>query len=121
MQAKSGMIVYALDVRWTERQPMSPDVAGFMTQQCSLPWETRFQVNETDQSVTEIKETRSAEQVAQDIAKLFPASEKCDEIAAELLEDFSLCTDLILDHRDGTLGRRPMVTHSPIKSPRLGF
>ena len=100
---------------------MAPDVAGFTTQQCSLPWETRFQVNELDQSVTEIKETRSAEQVAQDIAKLFPASEKCDEIAAELLEDFSLCTDLILDHRDGTLARRPMVTHSPIKSPRLGF
>ena len=121
MQAKAGMIVYALDVRWTERQPMAPDIAGFMTQQCSLPWETRFQVNETDQSVVEIVETRSPEQVAQDIAKLFPANEKCDEIAAELMEDFSICTDLILDHRDGTLARRPMVTHSPIKSPRLGF
>jgi tetratricopeptide (TPR) repeat protein len=120
MQARAGMIVYALDLRWTERQPMSPDVAGFMTQQCSLPWETRFQVNE-DQSVTEIVETRAPEQVAKDIAKLFPENEKCDAIAAELMEDYSICTDLILDHRDGSLARRPMVPHSPIKSPRLGF
>jgi hypothetical protein len=121
MQAKAGMITYALDLRWTERQPMTPDVAGFMTQQCSLPWETRFQVNEVDQSVVEIVESRSPDQIAQDIAKLFPSSEKCDEIAAELMEDYSICTDLIIDHRDCTLTRRPTVTHSPIKSPRLGF
>jgi hypothetical protein len=121
MQARAGMITYALDLRWTERQPMTPDIAGFMTQQCSLPWETRYQVNETDQSVVEILENRSPEQVAVDIAKQFPPSEKCDEIAAELMEDYSICTDLILDHRDGTLPRRPLVTHSPVKSPRLGF
>ena len=121
MHARAGLIVYALDVRWTERQPMAPDIAGFLTQQCSLPWETRYSVNETDQTVVEILETRSPEQVALDIAALFPAGEKCDEIAAELMEDFSICTDLILDHRDGTLVRRPVVTHSPIKSPRLGF
>jgi len=121
MHAKAGMITYALDLRWTERQPMTPDIAGFMAQQCILPWETRVQINEDDESVVEIPETRSPEQVAQDIAKLFPAAEKCDEIAAGLVEDLSVCTDLILDHRDGTLSRRPTVTHSPIKSPRLGF
>jgi tetratricopeptide (TPR) repeat protein len=121
MQARAGMIVYALDLRWTERQPMTPDIAGFMTQQCSLPWENRYEVSETDGSVTEIEETRTPQQVAEDIAKKFPDSAKCDEIAAELLEDYSICTDLILDHRDGTLVRRPLVTHSPIKSPRLGF
>jgi tetratricopeptide (TPR) repeat protein len=121
MQARAGMIVYALDLRWTERQPMAPDVAGFMTQQCSLPWETRYEVNEADGSVSEIVETRTPQQVAEDIAKRFPPSEKCDEVAAELMEDYSICTDLILDHRDGTLVRRPMVTHSPVKSPRLGF
>ena len=129
MQARAGLITYALDLRWTERQPMAPDVAGFMTQQCSLPWETRYQVTEDEApaqpsgapSVVEIVDNRSAEQVALDFAKQFPPNEKCDEIAAELMEDFSICTDLILDHRDGSLTRRPMVTHSPVKSPRLGF
>jgi len=121
MQARAGMIVYALDIRWTDRQPMTPDVGGFMTQQCRLPWETQYVVNPTDGSVTEIEDHRTPQQVAEDIAKKFPDSAKCDEIAAELLEDYSICTDLILDHRDGTLVRRPMVTHSPIKSPRLGF
>ena len=121
MQARAGMIVYGLDVRWTERQPMAPDIAGFLTQQCTLPWETRYTMNESDQSAVEVVETRTPEQVAEDVAKLFPPNEKCDEIAAELVEDFSICTDLILDHRDGSLVRRPVVTHSPIKSPRLGF
>ena len=100
---------------------MTPDIGGFMSQQCILPWETRYQVNEADQTLIEVPETRSPEQVALEISKLFPTSEKCDEVAAELIEEFSLCTDLILDHRDGTLSRRPIVTHSPIKSPRLGF
>lgn len=121
MQAKAGMIVYALDVRWTDRQPMAPDIAGFLTQQCVLPWETHYQENDADQTVVEIIETRLSAQVAEDIARQFGSNEMYDEIAAELMEDFSICTDMILDHRDGTLARRPMVTHSPIKSPRLGF
>ena len=50
-----------------------------------------------------------------------PCQREVDEIAAELLDEFAICTDLILDHRDGTLARRPVVAHSPIKSPRLGF
>jgi hypothetical protein len=121
VQAREGLITFALDLRWTDRQPMTPDIAGFMTQQCSLPWETRYQLNEADQTVVQIEENRAPEQIAEDIAKLFPSAEKCDEVAADLLEDYSVCTDLILDHRDGTLTRRPMVTHSPVKSPRLGF
>lgn len=121
MQARAGMITYALDLRWTERQPMCPDVAGFMTQQCSLPWETRYQLNEEDQTVVQIEETRPVEQIASEIAALFPPSDKCDEIAKELIEAYEVCSDLILDHRDGTLSRRPMVNHSPVKSPRLGF
>ena len=42
-----------------------------------------------------------------------------DTFAKELLEDYDVCTDLILDHRDGSLIRRPLMTHSPVKSPRL--
>ncbi len=121
MQARAGLVTFALDVRWTERQPMTPDIGGFLTQSCSLPWETRFQVNEEDQSVTQIEETRTPDEIAVEIAKLFLPNEKLDETAADMIADYEDCTDLIIDHRDGTLTRRPLMTHSPIKSPRLGF
>lgn len=120
-QARAGLITFALDVRWTERQPMTPDIAGFLTQACNLPWETRFQVNEEEQTVTRIDETRDPETIAAEIAAQFPSDEESDGFATEMLEEYAICTDLILDHRDGELIRRPLVTHSPIKSPRMGF
>lgn len=120
-QARAGLITFALDVRWTERQPMCPDIAGFLTQACNLPWETRFLVDEEKQTVTRLDETRTPQEVAESIAAQFPEDEECDDFARELLESYNICTDLILDHRDGDLIRRPLVTHSPIKSPRLGF
>ncbi len=120
-QARSGLITFALDTRWTDRQPMTPDVAGFLSQACNLPWETRFLIDEETQSVTRVDEERDAETIAAAVAAQFPDEEECDQYAKELLEDYGVCTDLILDHRDGTLIRRPMVTHSPISSPRLGF
>ncbi len=118
--ARAGLIVFALDTHWTDRQPMTPDISGFMAQICNLPWEDRLLVAE-DQSMTPVTETRDAETVAVDVAKQFPAEEECDEFATELWQDYEVCTDLILDHRDGTLNRRPLVTHSPIKSPRFGY
>lgn len=118
--ARSGLITFALDLRWTERQPLTPDLAGIMTQACNLPWETRIQVSEDQQTVTQIQETRTPQEIADTIAALFD-EEECDNAAKELVEDFAGCTDLILDHRDGTLIRRPLMTHSPIKSPRLGI
>ncbi len=120
-QARAGLITFALDVRWTERQPMVPDIAGFLSQACNLPWETRFQVDEAAETMTRVDETRDPQTIADEIAKHFPEDEECDTFATELLEDYEVCTDLILDHRDGELIRRPLVTHSPIKSPRLGF
>jgi hypothetical protein len=120
-QARAGMITFALDVRWTERQPMCPDISGFLTQQCNLPWETRFLIDEQNQSITRIDETRTPAEAAKQIADQFPDDDECDDVARELLETYKACTDLILDHRDGSLIRRPLVTHSPIKSPRLGF
>jgi hypothetical protein len=120
-QARSGMIVFALDVRWTERQPMCPDIAGFLSQQCQLPWETRFLVDEEKKQVTRVDETRTPAEVAKGISALFPPDEECDDFAKEILEGYEGCTDLILDHRDSTLIRRPLVTHSPVKSARWGL
>ena len=120
-QARAGLIAFALDVRWTERQPMIPDIAGFLSQACNLPWETRFLVDEATETVTRVDETRDPQTIAEEIAKQFPKDEESDTFATELLEEYEICTDLILDHRDGELIRRPLVTHSPIKSPRLGF
>ncbi|HLK58163.1 MAG TPA: hypothetical protein VKU00_16470 [Chthonomonadaceae bacterium] len=120
-QARSGLITFALDLRWTERQPMTPDIAGFMSQACNLPWETRFEMQEGDETPTRIEETRTPEEVAQAIAEQFPEADESETFARQLLEDYDVCTDLILDHRDGTLIRRPLVTHSPVKSPKYGF
>ena len=120
-QARAGLITFALDVRWTERQPLTPDIAGFLSQQCYLPWETRFLVDQESQSVTRIEETRSPYEIATQIAAQFPEEEECDEVADEVLACYEPCTDLIIDHRDGTLNRRPLVTHSPVKSPKIGF
>ncbi len=121
LQARAGLITFALDVRWTERQPMTPDIAGLLSQVFTLPWEPRLEVSADQQSVTRIEETRSPQAVAEDLAKHFPPEEECDKYAQELLDYYSICTDLLLDHRDGTLHRKTLVTHSPIKSPRIGF
>jgi len=118
--ARSSLITFTLDLRWTERQPLTPDIAGFMTQVCNLPWEDRVQMNE-DQTVTPIQETRNAREIADSMAGQFPTGDECDRFAADLLAEYGNCTDLIVDHRDGTLIRRPLATHSPVKSPRLGF
>lgn len=119
--AREGMITFMLDVHWTERQPITPDITGFLSQQCNLPWETRLHVDPEKQTATQIEETRDARTVAADIAKFFPSEDECDKWAQETLEDYAACTDLILDHRDGSLKRKSMVTHSPIQSPRIGF
>lgn len=121
INARAGLITFALDVRWTERQPMTPDITGFLSQACNLPWEDRLQVSEDQQTVTRLEETRDAQKIAEDIAAQFPDEEECDQFSKELLEFYEGCTDLILDHRDGTLNRKTLVTHSPIKSPRFGF
>jgi tetratricopeptide (TPR) repeat protein len=119
--ARAGLITFALDLRWTERQPLTPDIAGFMTQVCNLPWEDRLEVHEDQQNVTQIEETRTPQEIALALAAQYPPEEECDQYATELLQEYATCTDLILDHRDGSLIRRPLVTHSPVKSPRLGF
>ena len=120
-QARAGLITFALDLRWTDRQPLTPDIAGFMTQVCNLPWESRFQVGEDGETVTQITETRDAVTIAANVAEQFPGEEDCDRFAQELYEEYAGCTDLIIDHRDGSLIRRPLVSHSPVKSPRFGF
>jgi hypothetical protein len=120
VHAQAGLIVFALDLRWTERQPMTPDIAGFMTQMCNLPWEPRLQVSDDGQTVTQIQETRDAQTIALEIGAMFNEDE-CDETAHELIDLYAPCTDLILDHRDGSLIRRSLATHSPVKSPKFGF
>jgi hypothetical protein len=120
-QARPGLITFAMDVRWTERQPMTPDIAGFLAQACNLPWEPRLEVDQEQQTVRQVVDERDPKQIAEDLAKQFPDEEDCDRDAKEIMEEYAGCTDLILDHRDGTLIRRPFVTHSPVTSPRLGF
>ncbi|HLV79665.1 MAG TPA: tetratricopeptide repeat protein [Chthonomonadaceae bacterium] len=119
-QARAGLITFALDMRWAERQPMVPDLAGFLSQACNLPWEPRVQIDPAQQTITPIEETRDAQTVAADLARQFPSEAECDQVARDILEDLSICTDLILDHRDGELIRRPMVTHSPIQPSQPG-
>lgn len=119
--AREGMIIFMLDVRWTERQPITPDIAGFLSQVCNLPWENRLSVDQETQTATPIEETRDPVTIAKDVAKGFPSEEECESYARDLLEDYAMCTDLILDHRDGSLKRKSMVTHSPVKSPRFGY
>lgn len=120
-QARPGLITFALDLHWTERQFITPDIAGFMAQGATLPWENRLEMSPDGQTATPIEETRDPDTIAQDIARLFPAEQQCDEEARALLGEYTECSDLILDHRDGTLYRRPLVPHSPVQSPRFGF
>jgi tetratricopeptide (TPR) repeat protein len=119
--AREGMILFMLNVLWTDRQPVVPDIAGFLSQQCNLPWETRLQVDMQTQNATPIEETRDAQTIATEIAAQFPSEEEADKWAQETLEEYAGCTDLILDHRDGSLKRKSMVTHSPVVSPRFGY
>ena len=120
-QARAGLITFALDLRWTERQPMTPDIAGFMSQICYLPWEAKVEVDGEQMTVTPLAERPDPQQVAEALAGQFPEEQECDDFAKEIMAEYEGCTDLILDHRDGSLIRRPLVAHSPVKSPRMGF
>lgn len=120
-QARAGLITFALDLRWTERQPLTPDIAGFMTQICNLPWEDRYEAGPDGESMLQVAESRNPVEIATSVASQFPKEEECDQYAEELMQEYESCTDLILDHRDSSLIRRPLAAHSPIKSPRFGI
>ncbi|MCS6775339.1 MAG: tetratricopeptide repeat protein, partial [Chthonomonadaceae bacterium] len=120
-EAREGLILFMLDVRWTERQPITPDIAGFLTQQCNLPWEPRLQVDMEQQVATPVQETRDVRTIVRDLSAQFPSREECRQWAKETLEEYAGCSDLMLNHRDGTLKRKSLVTHSPVKSPRFGY
>src|SRR5262249_52419197 len=57
-QARDGLITFAMDIRWTERQPMAPDIAGFMSQDSTLPWEPRYEIDQEAETVTQIVDER---------------------------------------------------------------
>ena len=133
--AKAGLVTFALDVRWTERQPIVPDIAGYLSQQCFLPWEAKVEMREDGFDVTPITEAPDARELAKRLGERFDQIDKqededgkkpglegnFDNYARETLETFASCTDLILDHRDGDLNRKSMVTHSPLPGPRFGI
>ena len=119
--ARAGLITFALDLHWTERQPITPDISGYMSQICHLPWEAKVEMNEEQVTVTPITEKPDARALAVALAAQFPEEAESDKFAQETLEEFAACTDLILDHRDGTLKRKSMVTHSPLPGPRFGY
>ena len=119
--ARAGLITFALDLHWTDRQPITPDVAGFMSQICHFPWEARVENNDNQITVTPITEKLDARALAEKLAAQFPEEAESDRFAQETLEDYAACTDLILDHRDASLSRKQLVTHSPLPGPRLGI
>ncbi len=119
--ARAGLITFALDLHWTERQPITPDISGYMSQICHLPWEAKVDMNDEQVTVTPITEKPDARALALALAAQFPEEAESDRFAQETLEDFAACTDLLLDHRDGSLNRKSMVTHSPLPGPRFGF
>ena len=120
--ARAGLITFALDLHWTERQPITPEISGYMSQICHLPWEAKVEATEDGQiTVTPIAEKPDARALAEKLAAQFPPEEESDQFARESLEEYAACTDLIIDHRDGTLNRKSLVTHSPLPGPRFGF
>jgi hypothetical protein len=72
-------------------------------------------------NVTPIEEAPDVDALAQEMAAQFPSEEECDANANKILAVYSGCTDLILDHRDGELFRKSLVTHSPVSSPQIAF
>jgi tetratricopeptide (TPR) repeat protein len=123
IEAREGLILFTLDLHWTERQPIVPDIAGFMSQVCYLPWEAKVEQQGNEITATPIapEDRPDPRDIAKEIAAQFPEEKECDEFAEETLALYAACTDLILDHRDGELTRKSLVTHSPIQSPRIGF
>lgn len=119
--ARAGLITFALDLHWTERQPITPDISGYMSQICHLPWEAKVDMTDDQVTVTPITEKPDARAIAVALAAQFPEEAESDRFAQETLEVFAACTDLLLDHRDGSLNRKSMVTHSPLPGPRFGF
>ncbi len=119
--ANPDLILFALDLHWTDRQFITPDIAGFMTQICNLPWESRLQMETPDSQPVPIEETRDPHTIATEIAAQFGEAEDFDAAAKEIIEEMDQCSDLILDHRDGTLSRKPLPMHSPVKSPKFGI
>lgn len=121
-EARAGLITFALNVQWTDRQPITPDITGMLSQMCYLPWEANVAMdNHGNVNITPLEETPDARALAKQMAQFFPSDEECDSDAQRLGEVYGGCTDLIVDHRDGELFRKSLVTHSPVPSPQLSF
>lgn len=121
-EARAGLITFSFNLQWTERQAITPDIVGLLSQYCYLPWEASVSFdNHGNVNVAPIEEAPDAVALAKQMAALFPSERDCDVNAQRLLETYNGCTDLILDHRDGELYRKSLVTHSPVPSHQITF
>jgi tetratricopeptide (TPR) repeat protein len=121
-EAQAGLIMFALNLFWTERQPITPDISGLLSQICYLPWEANVAMdNQGSVNITPLETMPDARALAKQMAALLPSEEECDQSAQRVLEAYAGCTDLIIDHRDGELFRKSLVTHSPVPSPQISF
>lgn len=121
-EAQAGLIMFSMNVNWTERQPITPDITGMLSQMCYFPWEANVSMdNQGNINITPMEEAPDPRALAKQMAQFFPSDEECEADAQRLAEVYGGCTDLILDHRDGDLFRKSLVTHSPAPSPLLSF
>ncbi len=121
-ETHAGLITFALNVNWTERQPITPDITGLLSQMCYFPWEANVAMdNHGNININPLEETPDPRELARKMAEFFPSDEECESDARKLDDIYAGCTDLILDHRDGELFRKSLVTHSPVPSPQLTF
>ncbi|MDE2125893.1 MAG: hypothetical protein KGJ62_04820 [Armatimonadetes bacterium] len=104
--ARSGMLLFCLQTGSTEPQPVTPDISGMLAESAELPWETPGTTA-----------AQTAADWAAALAEQAPDTGATEALATELEQAYEGFTDLLLNHRDGTLPRRILPGHSPLNAP----
>lgn len=75
-EVQAGQTVFALNLHWLARAPITPDVAGLLTQRYSYPWGERYQVDPASRQVVPIPpDGRPPEAIAAQLAATPPAED----------------------------------------------
>lgn len=108
-----GQTLFAANHSWLQRAPVTPDVAGFLTQTCAFPWSAgMIRVNpDTGTPEPSEEDTRSVEEIAADIVAASPVE---DPNFAHHLNFYSDRIDHLKGGRNGGKKRFAFVVDSPV-------
>ncbi|MBX9688603.1 MAG: hypothetical protein K2X27_17980 [Candidatus Obscuribacterales bacterium] len=108
-----GQSVFAFNLNWLQQGPITPDIAGLMSQYCSFPWsKDRLQIDpESNERIVLPEDLRDPEEIA---AEFNVESTEPDEYFPEILDFYNQNALYLKGGRLGGTKRWRFITDSPV-------